>query len=1324
MVDPVDYTRLVFPGGFMRISMKSIMEWIGFILPVLAVFLAATPRYSMAQVNSSTVTGTVTDVSGAKIPGAKVMVTNQGTNVSVSTVTTSTGEYNVPYLIAGTYKVQVSASGFTTEVAENAAVGNNAAVHVDVILKIGGSETTVDVDGGAASLQTEDTSVKSSIDARQIDALPNITQNPLLYATLQPGVAGEKDMHETQASASMGVGPTARRYSTMISVNGGLGFTTDIQLDGIPILATDYNEEGVIPNIESIQEVQVQTNTFSAAYGHGTGIVEYFTKSGTNQWHGQGIYQIRNEAFNANGFTNNFDRYVALQTKPLSTTGERGRFRVNYFGGSLGGPILKNKLFFFGSYDGYTRLSPINKELTVPTALQRNGDFTCTNISGLNGTPVPVQIFNPFQVTPVAGAVNTYQRAQYAPGTANCAGASNFGGGPLVGAGGSMIPTANLDPTGVLAYSNYPLPNQAATDAFGDNNFNVIDAQHFKRNAGEGRIDYKLNSRQSVYVTGGLEEGSSYTPLAFGGSDPFQPPISNPGPLNTDRDPYIAVGDTVILSPSLVLDVRFGVNRENSQEGYPPRPSPFNNAPYNIPPQIQALVNDPTQPFDFCPDSNFTCLQDSIGLHLNEFQTNSSLVGSVTKTFKNFTFKAGSEYRVGLLNTADPHNANFEIGNYYSDQNYTAEYTDATGDNSALNSTSSNQLGGYQAAQWLEGAGYLTAGSSVASALAAKYGAIYEQTDWKATPKLTLNFGVRWELQPAPTERHNRESAWDPMAANPFGPGTYVFPGTNGYGRGLYQTHYNDWGPRLGAAYKLDATTVIRGGFGIAYLPTNTGYGATSQNNAAFTTHNVQNYSAVFGANPDGVPIGQFQSPQVAVIIPALGTNISNPLQYGGSANTYLQNYRDGYDGRLLQWNAFFEKSFTPNDIFSLGYSASRGDRMPFSNVPINGGGANSTGTTPAGFQTISPALLATWRQQYIASNGATNPAYTPVANPYYGLGFQGGALSSTTTPQWRLQVPYPEFPDLNLLDNNANSNYQSMLVDFKHTFSHGVELDANYVFSKEIDDVQNIGQSNDAYNNAGEQNTGYLLNLTQSTYNNRHVGYNDVPNRVVVTALFDSPFGRHKQFLANSRVADLLIGGWRVGTTFQYQTGTPIEITSSMGSLNNRPNRVPGVNPLLPKSERHYYYTPSGQTAPVINLPGPNGGGTYTVSCTGCMPYLNPLAFAGPTVATPNGKIQPDVYWYGSARVAFDDIRSPSDTFFDAQLLREFRITERVRFGLAINAFNVANISEFQPIQAISVGTINTTSTSRPIGTSSVATQGLSFYDPRQLELLGKVTF
>lgn len=1175
---------------------------------------------------------------------------------------------------------------------------------------------TVQVNSGESALRTDDVSVKTSIDALQIDALPNINQNPLLYATLQPGVAAEKTAHYTQGTDSFGVGPHARRTLSLISVNGGLGFTTDIQLDGIPILASDYNEEGIVPNEESIQEVQVQTNTFSAEYGRGTGIVEYFSKSGANALHGEAIYRIRNEDFNANGFTNNFNHFVAAQTAPETATGVRSKFRVNYFGGSLGGPVIKDKIFFFASYEGLKRSAPINKNITVPTALQRSGDFSCTKIADNNGAPAAVTIYNPFTATQVAP--NVYRRAVFAPGTADCTGTANFGGGTIATGGGSKIPAANIDPVGLKAYSNYPLPNQAASDAYGDNNYNVRTTQNFLRNTGQVRLDYKLNARNSIYLTGGIAEGSVVVPNFLGPNNPFYPNITW-GQTITDNNPYAAIGDTVIFSPTLVLDVRYGVNRMESVEGYGPKSSTFDLTGYEQPSQITGLIQDPTQPFDFCPDSNLTCLNYTVGQHINEHQTNHSFVTSITKTHGSLTFKVGGEYRVGLLNTANPVHANFSIGNLYSDQNYTAQYTDANGNNVSSYNTLNVQQG-FQAAQWLTGAGYETAGSSVASALAMKYGAFYEQTTWKATAKLTLNFGLRFEMQPGPTERHNQQAAFDTQGTNPFGSqGAYVFSGTNGYSRNLYQSHFNDFGPRVGVAYELDKDTVIRGGFGIAYLPTNSGFGFTSQNNTAFTTHNVQSPAAVFGANPNGIPVGTFHDASVSgQIVPALGATPNNALQYGGS-NSYLQDYRHTYDGRLYQWNVFFEKNFPAQMNFSLGYSASSGDRLPFSNVPINGLGANSTGTTPAGYQTIPGGQLASWRQSYIASNG-TNPGNLNVPNPYAGRGFQGGVLSANTIAAWRLQVPYQVFPDLNLLTQTAHSNYQSLVADIRHTFAHGIQFDANYVWSKEIDDTQNIGQSNDAFNNAGEQNTGYLLNLNNS-YENRHIGYNDVPNRVVITTLIESPFRPGKEIFSKSKYAGWTLGGWRLGTSFQAQTGTPIEITSSMGSLNNRPNRVQGVNPLIAPQYRRFFYNKSGsQTVPLGD-----GSSTEAVSCSACLPYLNPLAFSGPTVTTANGSTKPDIFWYGDARVAYSDIRSPNNVFVDAQLQREFRLTERFRLSIAANAFNVLNMTEFQPIQAISVGGINTsTTTTRPIGSSSPTTQSLNFFDPRQLQLQARISF
>jgi trimeric autotransporter adhesin len=294
---------------------------------------------------------------------------------------------------------------------------------VNVALQVGSLASTVQVEAAAAQIQTDSATVQDAVSAAMIAALPNPSQNPLYYATLQAGVAPRNATTYTSSINSFGVGTGGRRQYSAVGVNGGRAFTNDIQLDGLPVMGGAYNETSVDPNTEGLSEVRVIASNFSAEYGHGQSVISMNTKSGTNQYHGQADYRLRNEAFNANNNMNNANGIA------------RPAFKVNEFGGAIGGPILKNKLFFFSSYH-YLMHNRGNTNLaTVPTALERVGNFSQTFIRDATGQPVSAQIFDPFNVAQIGP--NLYQRAQVP---------------------NAIIPNPN--PYALRMYSFYPLPNR------------------------------------------------------------------------------------------------------------------------------------------------------------------------------------------------------------------------------------------------------------------------------------------------------------------------------------------------------------------------------------------------------------------------------------------------------------------------------------------------------------------------------------------------------------------------------------------------------------------------------------------------------------------------------------------------------------------------------------------------------------------------------------------------------------------------------------------------------------------------------------------------
>ena len=297
---------------------------------------------AFAQIKSASVVGRVTDNSGASVPGATVSVVNQETHIATTAVTDATGNFAVPYLEPGVYNVNVEKadSGFAKYSAINLSLATAQSVKLDVVLQVKTSVQTVTVSADQASIQTTSATVQSTVNERAIDTIPNITHNAFSYAALQPGVVPRGLFGDTQNTQSFGIGIDGRRQASAVGINGGSAFSNDIMLDGVSIQGSAWNETAVLPNQDALQEVKTVTNNYSAEYGRAQGVVIFTTKSGGNDYHGSGHYRVRNEAFNANSFSNN------AQNIP------RGAFKSNTFGGSVGGKIIKDKSFFFVSYEG------------------------------------------------------------------------------------------------------------------------------------------------------------------------------------------------------------------------------------------------------------------------------------------------------------------------------------------------------------------------------------------------------------------------------------------------------------------------------------------------------------------------------------------------------------------------------------------------------------------------------------------------------------------------------------------------------------------------------------------------------------------------------------------------------------------------------------------------------------------------------------------------------------------------------------------------------------------------------------------------------------
>jgi hypothetical protein len=1259
------------------------MKMLGFLALMLI-----TSSVSLGQIKSGVIVGTVMDSGGAVIPGVSVSVVNQETNVATTAVTDETGSFTCPYLPPGTYTLNAekTGSGFARYSRTNITVSTAQTVQVEIRLQTGVTTETVTVSADAAELQTSNATVQSIINERDVSALPNITHNPFAYAALQAGVVPRGLFNNTQNTTSFGIGIDGRRQASAIGINGGSAFSNDIILDGVSIQGSAWNETAVLPNQDALQEVRTITNNYSAEYGRAQGVVIFTTKSGGNGFHGSGFYRIRNEALNANSFLNN--------AKGIA----RGPFKSNTFGGTFGGRIIRDKAFFFVSYEGLRFHRGYDYLLTVPTAAERQGDFSNTYVS-VSGRAVPIKIYDPFNATRV-GTSSVYQRTQF-PTFTDSQGLVRT----------SPLPQGRLNPFGQAILNSYPLPNRTPDDIFNTNNFFLRGNQDFTRNNINSRVDYHWWNH-SFYGTYGFQKGNIMTPRSWGADNPYYSRKEFVGNQQPDDNYYFAFGDTIVLSPSLILDVRIGVNRikaNNEADAF----DNYNYDQFGIPKEIQAINAIPGAPPQFAPSGTVSNLNNGTSLHKRERQTNTDFNASMTWTRGHWTHKFGGTYRVLLSNYIDVDDSvQIQTGPEFTRSNINAD-----GSTSGLTIPDAS-FNGLSIASILLGAGNLrvSPGFAIRLALAQKYYGLYSQNDWRINDRLTVNLGLRWDVQPGPTERYNRVSTIDLHASEPlFGtPGGIIFPGNNVSLRNMWRTEYTDFGPRVGIAYQVKQSLVARGGYGLTYVPSNTGFndGPGFYGAASFTPSVI---GAAYGSSPAGVVIGPFNSQAVNPIVPPVGPNVQDPRIYGG-ARRFPYDYKNGY---VQQWNVFLEQKLGANWIVSAGYIGSHGSRLQVAYIPINSA------------QLVDPQLLTSWRDTYIASNGTTNPSTQQIQNPWQPasgplIPYGTGNIRNRTISRLETAFPYPLEGD-NIHLPVGTSDYSALQLQVNRRFATGLQLSAHYTWSKQIAMTRYNAQTNQGYADGGEIN--YFSNIRPDLYNlNRKITTNDIPHRVVVNWVYDLPVGKGNRFDPQQPVLNGLIGGWRLAGSMSAQSGFVYPLTNGgTNTINSLPDRVPGVPLEVPRELQRWY---DGKTT--VTLPS----GRRVTPCNGCFLKYNIDAFAGRIVTTPNGAVVPDLFWYGTSAATFGNVRSNSFWNLNMSLEKSFTVWEKYAISVAAQATNLFNNTQFKPGLNMSFGAtvLPATVAANPTlnlkvgqlldtaNTFGAYTQNT--YDPRQLEFVVRVRF
>ncbi|HEX4748267.1 MAG TPA: carboxypeptidase regulatory-like domain-containing protein [Bryobacteraceae bacterium] len=990
----------------------------------------------LAQEITAAVNGTVTDKTGGAVSGAKVGAKDLDRGTIYPTTTGGDGSYSLPRLPVGRYEIRVEHPGFQTAVQSNVTLVLNQVAKVDFELQVGNVSQTVEVTTAAPVLQTETTQLGTVLDARTNVALPLATRNYNQLTLLAPGAITTSPTAFTGSQSTFNSG---RPY-----VNGNREQADNYILDGMDNNQISENDVGYAPSVDAIQEFALITQNASAEFGNFMGgTINVSLKSGTNQFHGVAFEFIRNDKLNANEWKNNFQDIP----RPL--------LRWNEFGGAVGGPIKRDRLFFFADYQGSRYDQPATGAgFTVFTAAERTGNFSAICTAGFKN-----------------GVCNNPAQQLYNPYSSSTSGNRS----PFLN--NTISPTLfSKEAMAILSSSLYPAPIN------GNLVNNQINTSHTYTNGDQGDIKIDWAASDKDHIFGRYSQQKVVNPAT--NSQPLLYNTFNNYPL------YNGVVDyTRTFSPTFVNDLRGGVNY------YPVATGAAN-------PGSSSNFGLPGAPSSFLPGLTF------LGGNITNFGN-----ADITQDFASTVIEAEDT----AILTRGPHTirAGFQyfrdrINVFYSGNEglagvftFNGQYTGNT-----VNGVSTN---GLPEADFLlglpqqvgVGAGGGTWGQR-SSVLAA-----FVEDDWKVTPKLTVNLGLRWELHTPWDEVHNRQTNFQEFTGTVLLSGqTNLFNNNNA----LYN-QYNgiaNWQPRIGVAYSPDQHTVIRASYTLSSFLEGTGTNLRLTRNPPWQTGHLVTYSS--GSSlvlpPTTLDQGFAGFAANGTCTPALALASSPACFAGATIFTWDPNNRPALSN---QWNLSIQHQFGATTTLQLAYVGQNNDHLM---VPINAS------------------------QSYLASNGTVYPSPYLAGNPTL--------LAAGPTDK--------------LTATNGVQNYNALQVSLAKRLSSGLEFQANYTWSKCLtNSIGYYGLYGDL--NAAVDQSGGNYFYWQNTYDahgNYGPCYYDAEHAFNGFVTYDIPFGRNRMFgKSMNKAVNAVVGDWQVNSIVTIHSGFPFTIsgndasgTGSFGSL------------------------------------------------------------------------------------------------------------------------------------------------------------------------------
>ena len=883
-------------------------------------------RCLQGQTFSANLTGIVTDPAGAIVPGAQATLRNAETGDLRKTVTNPEGRYNFSQVPPATYTLAVTQPGFRTSIQNRVGLTANQSMELNVALQFGSVTESIEVNSAAPILDTQTSNESAVLNNTMIESLP-MANRAALSLVVAAGAGGSYSN-----TSIFGPGANDDQNVARFNLYGGRQNSTAILIDGVPSTVGDWGGLLAEPGADSVQDMQVIRNTYEAQYGRSSaGVVNMTTKGGADKFHGTAFEYFRNDKLNANDFWSNLN---GLQ-KPKSTR--------NQYGGNISGPIWKrHRLYGFFGYERSAYGQPGTLTTTLPTALQRQGDFSNT----YNGNGTLQVIYDPMTTVPTATA-GVYTRSPFP---------------------GNMIPAGRIDAIAANYIKYIPSPNAAGNAITAANNYFNSGIAHFTNYHADIRVDYSPTDKHAFWFK--LTKAQSYDTY---GPNFYPLPVATYQPQIHPRI-ALSTGDTYSFGPNTVINVTVGGGRW--YEHWPNPSLGFNMATLGFSPALASQFAIDTSPAVSITNYSSFGSGRELRLHRNNFNAQVN----VTKNVGSHSIKFGWTMEAQQLNRFDQSSASF---------GFTQVPT------SGPNPSTNNGLSGNGFASLLLGAGS-SGGATLANEPATTdlYFAWYVQDAWKATKHLTVNYGLRYEIQPAQTERFNNQAYFNPNVINPIGAaaglpnlrGGIQYTGSSN--RGPYDTPFNNLAPRVGVAYRFNDKLVVRAGYGITYTrslpiylgnPSNDGFTTTtpwvtSLNNGI----TIQNYWA--NAFPQGLtPVtgsanGLLQ--QVGLTVNEFTRSRPTPyiqefsadLQYALGRNTVAELGYAGNQGRKLIENGAFQADQLPDNYLSMGNALLAAVPNPFFGTAIASGTLSAADGAGRPTATAVPAVRGRWAADHARS--------------------------------------------------------------------------------------------------------------------------------------------------------------------------------------------------------------------------------------------------------------------------------------------------------------------------------------------------------------------